>query len=76
MSLNPTSIITPAQAKETGDKHGDQRSIEFWRALARRKPKACMVCGQPEWKYGRAGMCFPCTTGESDSSEDYEIGLA
>lgn len=30
-------------------------------------------CGNPVWRYGRTGMCFPCTTGESDASEDYEI---
>ena len=37
----------------------------------------CVVCGQPIWAIGSAitgtDMCFSCTTGESDSSDDYEI---
>lgn len=32
-------------------------------------------CGAHVWRYGQTGMCFQCTTGESDASEDYEIGL-
>lgn len=34
-------------------------------------------CGQPIWAIGSAiagtGMCFTCTTGKKDDSEDYEI---
>jgi hypothetical protein len=30
-------------------------------------------CGQPVWRLAGCGMCFTCTTGESDSSEDYEL---
>lgn len=37
----------------------------------------CCVCGNPIWAAGSAitgtNMCFTCTTGESDDSEDYEI---
>ncbi len=37
----------------------------------------CMICGQPIWAAGSAitgnYMCFTCTTGEADDSEDYEI---
>ncbi len=37
----------------------------------------CMICGQPIWAAGSAitgnYMCFTCTTGEADNSEDYEI---
>ena len=35
------------------------------------------ICGQPLWAAGSAitgtNMCFTCTTGETDDSEDYEI---
>lgn len=34
----------------------------------------CENCGQHVWRYGQTGMCFLCTTGESDASGDYEIG--
>jgi len=30
-------------------------------------------CGQPVWRLAGCGLCFTCTTGESDSSEDYEL---
>ena len=34
----------------------------------------CQVCGQHVWRYVETGLCFTCTTGESDASGDYEIG--
>ena len=37
----------------------------------------CIICGAPIWAAGSAitgtNMCFTCTTGEADDSEDYEI---
>lgn len=37
----------------------------------------CMICGAPIWAAGSgitgSYMCFTCTTGEADDSEDYEI---
>jgi len=37
----------------------------------------CIICGQPIWAAGSAitgtNICFTCTTGETDDSEDYEI---
>ena len=37
----------------------------------------CITCGSPIWAIGTAIVgwngCFTCITGESDSSEDYEI---
>lgn len=46
--------------------------------LAAKKNSArCMVCGAPIWAAGSAitgsNLCFTCTTGEADDSEDYEI---
>lgn len=34
----------------------------------------CQNCGQHVWRYGGVLLCFPCTTGESDASNDYELG--
>lgn len=67
--MNPTNYITPEQAIAKGD----SRSLEELKALAEADAGDCEVCGQPAWKFGGAGMCFPCTTGETDSSADYEI---
>ena len=34
----------------------------------------CMACNNsPVWKLVGTGMCFTCTTGEADASEDYEL---
>lgn len=47
-------------------------------ALAAKKNGArCMICGAPGWAAGSGVtgtyLCFTCTTGEADDSEDYEI---
>lgn len=33
----------------------------------------CEVCGGPIWRLTGLGMCFTCTTGEADASNDYEL---
>ena len=37
----------------------------------------CMICGAPIWAAGSAitgsNLCFTCTTGEANDSDDYEI---
>ncbi len=44
---------------------------------AKQKGAVCMICGAPIWAAGSAitgtYMCFTCTTGEADDSDDYEI---
>lgn len=44
---------------------------------AKKNGARCMVCGAPIWAAGSAitgsNLCFTCTTGEADDSEDYEI---
>jgi len=36
----------------------------------------CDVCGmRPAWRLTGLGMCFTCTTGESDAGEDFELEL-
>lgn len=30
-------------------------------------------CGRPVWRLAQTNLCFTCTTGESDSSDDYEL---
>lgn len=43
----------------------------------KRNGAKCIICGAPIWAAGSAitgtYMCFTCTTGEADDSEDYEI---
>jgi hypothetical protein len=37
--------------------------------------RSCEVCGRHVWRYAETGLCFTCTTGESNSDDDYEVGL-
>jgi hypothetical protein len=61
--------ITPEEAV----KLGDTRTLKELKAAQRVSKKAkCIVCNEPVWRYGVGDMCFPCTTGGSDASEDYE----
>ena len=44
---------------------------------AKKHGARCTICGAPIWAAGSAitgtNLCFTCTTGEADDSEDYEI---
>ena len=44
---------------------------------AKKSGAVCAQCGSPIWAVGTATVgwngCFTCITGESDSSDDYEI---
>lgn len=44
---------------------------------AKKRGVSCCICGSPIWAVGSAVtgsyMCFSCTTGEADDSEDYEF---
>lgn len=68
--------ITPERAMQMHNKLNphDQFPIEYWQALARIN-RYCSVChSEPVWRFGQTqDMCFTCTTGESDPSDDYEI---
>ena len=33
----------------------------------------CDVCDKPVWRLAQTGLCFTCTTGEADDSEDFEL---
>lgn len=56
-------------------KPGHGRTLDELRALAARPARQCVNCDELEWKYGsRCGLCFSCTTGESDASKDFEVG--
>jgi hypothetical protein len=66
--MNFAEYITPEKAIELGD----TRTLKELKA-AQKSGGRCIVCGAPNWRYGGCDMCFSCTTGESDASEDYEL---
>ena len=52
---------------------GQSHSLEELHKLAQ-ADSTCEVCESlPAWRLIGLGMCFPCTTGESDASDDYEL---
>ena len=38
---------------------------------AKKNGAKCIICGAPIWAAGN--LCFTCTTGEANDSDDYEI---
>jgi len=67
--------LTPEKAKELDDntERGRREPLKYYQELASNN-SMCEVCGaNPVWKFGDTGMCFACTTGEADASDDYEL---
>ena len=78
--MTPISIKKFADMTVKHNKDVDRQELiaALQASLAAKKNGAsCMVCGAPIWAAGSAitgtNMCFTCTTGEADDSEDYEI---
>ena len=78
--LNPISIPEFADMVMKNNKGYDRKELihDLENTLrAKRSGAACMICGGPIWAAGSAitgtYMCFICTTGEADDSDDYEI---
>lgn len=62
-------LITPEKACEimTGYTLAEHR-------MHARDKRTCEVCRQlPVWRLASTGLCFPCTTGDSNASDDYEL---
>lgn len=66
------NLITPEQAVDLNVEGKGTRNVAYYKKLARSN-KRCFVCGQPVWKLAETGLCFTCTTGEADDSNDYEL---
>ena len=67
--------ITPEEAKKQDDclEGGRREPLEYYKQLAKNN-SLCEVCKvNPVWKLADTGMCFACTTGETDASNDYEL---
>jgi len=65
---NYGKYVTPEELIAMGDK----TSLKELKK-AQKDNRKCMNCDEKVWKYGGAGLCFSCTTGESDASEDFEL---
>lgn len=66
---NYAEHITPEQAAELNP----DVLLEEWRARAK-VTGLCSVCETERiWRYAGLKMCFTCTTGEADASDDYEL---
>ena len=68
-------LVTPEEYYEIQQGSETTRgthTLEKLRRMAKDK-RRCIACGAPAWKLAGVGLCFPCTTGESDASQDYEL---
>lgn len=64
---------TPEDAFKFAQENGDPTTLEDYREMAS-ADGTCECCERESiWRYAGTGMCFTCTTGESDASEDYEL---
>ena len=76
----PISIEEFADSTMKNNKGYNRKElIRTWEETlqAKKAGATCIICGAPIWAAGSAitgtYMCFTCTTGEADNSEDYEI---
>lgn len=71
---NFTKYITPEQALklDQGTKNGRRKTLSYYQKGSMNNSQ-CENCSEKVWKYGGTGLCFSCTTGEADASEDYEL---
>ncbi|MGB5178491.1 MAG: hypothetical protein WBP44_07155 [Gammaproteobacteria bacterium] len=75
MSKGGPTDFTLISAEDYFKLEGQQHTLAELHKMAKTRGK-CEVCGSlPVWRLGQTGMCFPCTTGESDASDDYELIL-
>jgi hypothetical protein len=65
-------LITPRRALALGD----SRSLAELMALSRTTTVCSRCCIEPAWRLHGSGLCFLCTTGKTDTSEDYELRCA
>ena len=65
------NYITPKQAADLGVSDGN-KDAKYYTKLAKKVGK-CDNCSNPRWKLIDNDLCFSCTTGETDASEDYEL---
>lgn len=78
--LNPISVEKFADMVMENNKGYRRKDLirDLCNTLEEKKNGAkCIICGAPIWAAGSAitgtNLCFTCTTGEADDSEDYEI---
>ena len=68
------NFITPEEYRERALAQGlEPAPLAVLKRRAARN-QACQNCGAHAWRLVNIGLCFTCTTGESDASDDYEIG--
>lgn len=66
------NFITPTEYYElVKGKESECYSLEELREMSH--DDSLCDCGEPVWRLGGCGLCFTCTTGEADASDDYEL---
>lgn len=72
--MNNFTFITPEKYLEIAGGDSRKLSLEELKEIANYNAIPCIVCeSEDQWKLAQTGMCFSCTTGEADASNDYEL---
>jgi len=78
--MNGPMDFTPITLEKAVEGHiklngGDPDKVRagFEKQIRMKKNGAKCQCGQPIWAFGGCDLCFSCTTGEADASDDYEF---
>jgi len=68
---NFAEYITPEKAFKL-NRGNNGRNLDWYKR--HQKDHSMCQCGQEKvWRYAGTGLCFSCTTGEADASDDYEL---
>lgn len=65
--------ITPIDYWNLLHKEGDGFNSLKEVEMAAESDAKCINCDEKVWKLANTGMCFSCTSGESDASDDFEL---
>ena len=69
--------LTPEKARKLDQQTegGRRKPLAYYQKLATNKA-VCEICEtEAVWRLADTGMCFSCTTGQADASDDYELAL-
>lgn len=73
MELMDFVYITPKEAALKGAIQGKKKESYYQHLLNKNRNRTCCNCDNPVWRLCDNDMCFCCTTGEADPSDDYEL---
>lgn len=69
--MNNFNFVTPSEMIKAHP--NESKKYRKYVYLSRLPDKTCINCPEKAWKMAETDLCFTCTTGEWDASDDYEL---